>query len=220
MEKLELSFEGAPLHPSMEISTTKEHMGNANITKDHPWHLDEKPWQDYPWKKTKMHTDLECHYLYRVAKQLGSGNYLSLGAYKGLSTACLAYGLRDSGGAGGVYAVDLFTHGENARESFDMGMTRVGLWPFVTVCTGYTQDWADRFEEHGFKFKFILIDADHSYETCKLDWELYNKLLAPRGLVAFHDVNFNTVNRVIEEIDKDQWEQVDHVYRLKTFARR
>jgi len=220
MRKIDLSFDGAPLRPEMIIEHTKHHVGDAHIGKNHPWNREVKPWMDYPWKKTKMHTDLECHYFYRTAKLIGTGNYLSLGAYKGLSTACLAMGLRNSGCQGKVYAVDLFNHGEGSRESFNMGMDSTGLWPWVEVCVGFTQDWAPQFMEQGLRFKFILIDADHGYETCKLDFELYNELLTPDGLIAFHDVNFTTVNRVIEEIDKDQWEQVDHVYRLKTFARR
>lgn len=220
MDKLDLSFDGAPLRSEMIIENTQEKLGDAHIAKDHPWHGEPKPWLDYPWKKTKMHTDIECHYFYRTVKMMGPGNCVSLGAYKGLSTACMAYAMRDSNSPGRVYAVDLFTHGEYARESFDMGMDRTQLWPWIEVCTGYTQDWAETFEKRGIRFKFILIDADHNYETCKLDWELYKGLLAPGGLIAFHDVNFTTVDRVIQEIDKSQWEQVDFVFRLKTFRRR
>lgn len=220
MRKIELSLDGAPLRPEMNVSYTNEDIGVGHIAKDHPWHREVKPWMDYPWKKTKMHTYLECHYFYRTAKLIGSGNYLSLGTYKGLSTACLAMGLRDSGGSGKVYAVDLFNHTDGQRESFDIGIANVKLEPFVEVCAGFTQDWAPTFAERELKFNFILIDADHSYETCKLDFELYSELLTPDGLIAFHDVNFNTVNRVIEEIDKNKWNQLDHVYRLKTFTRR
>jgi cephalosporin hydroxylase len=36
---------------------------------------------------------------------------------------------------------------------------------------------------------FLFIDGDHSYDGVKCDWELFSPLVAPGGLVAFHDVN-------------------------------
>jgi predicted O-methyltransferase YrrM len=35
---------------------------------------------------------------------------------------------------------------------------------------------------------FILIDGDHSYEGAKRDFELYRELVAPGGMIAFHDI--------------------------------
>lgn len=35
---------------------------------------------------------------------------------------------------------------------------------------------------------FLFIDADHSYEGVKRDFELYSPLVRPGGLVAFHDI--------------------------------
>jgi predicted O-methyltransferase YrrM len=36
---------------------------------------------------------------------------------------------------------------------------------------------------------FLFIDGDHGYDGVKRDWELFSPLVAPGGLVAFHDVN-------------------------------
>lgn len=35
---------------------------------------------------------------------------------------------------------------------------------------------------------FLMIDGDHSYEGVKRDFELYASLVAPDGLIAFHDI--------------------------------
>jgi predicted O-methyltransferase YrrM len=35
---------------------------------------------------------------------------------------------------------------------------------------------------------FLFIDADHRYEGAKRDFELYEPLVAPGGLIAFHDI--------------------------------
>jgi len=41
---------------------------------------------------------------------------------------------------------------------------------------------------NGKKIDFLFIDADHTYEGVKRDFELYSPLLAKNGIVAFHDV--------------------------------
>lgn len=34
----------------------------------------------------------------------------------------------------------------------------------------------------------LFIDGDHSYEGCRLDFEMYRHLVAPDGLIVFHDI--------------------------------
>ncbi len=58
-------------------------------------------------------------------------------------------------------------------------------------------------------FDFILIDADHSFEGVKKDYQNYRPLLAPGGLLALHDVLENKVdpsidvNRFWNELEAD-----------------
>lgn len=37
-------------------------------------------------------------------------------------------------------------------------------------------------------YEFCLIDADHTYDSAKADWENYSPMVAPDGIVAFHDI--------------------------------
>ena len=42
-------------------------------------------------------------------------------------------------------------------------------------------------EQDGIKPEFIMVDGDHSYEGVRQDAELYYDLLAPGGIMVFHD---------------------------------
>jgi len=35
---------------------------------------------------------------------------------------------------------------------------------------------------------FLFIDADHSYEGVKMDFEMYSPLVKSGGIIAFHDI--------------------------------
>ncbi|RBP52937.1 class I SAM-dependent methyltransferase [Arenicella xantha] len=56
------------------------------------------------------------------------------------------------------------------------------------------------------KFDAIMIDADHSYEGVKQDFELYSSLVAERGIIILHDIIKNQfdpsiqVNRFWDEL--------------------
>jgi hypothetical protein len=47
------------------------------------------------------------------------------------------------------------------------------------------------------KIDILFIDGDHSYEGVKLDFELYSKLLTPKGVVILHDSDENYSNSLI-----------------------
>ena len=55
------------------------------------------------------------------------------------------------------------------------------------------------------KIDVLFIDGDHSYEGVKLDFELYSKLLAPKGVVILHDSDEKYSNSLIisEDAKKD-----------------
>ncbi len=53
------------------------------------------------------------------------------------------------------------------------------------------------------QFDFIFIDADHTYDAVKADWDNYRPMLAPGGIIAFHDIVERTsygVSRLWAEI--------------------
>lgn len=46
----------------------------------------------------------------------------------------------------------------------------------------------------GESIDFLFIDGDHTYEGVKEDWVLWNRMVKPGGLIAFHDT-IPSVNR-------------------------
>ena len=51
----------------------------------------------------------------------------------------------------------------------------------------------------------MFIDGDHSYEGVKLDFELYSKILSPRGIILIHDTDSEYEESLIvsEDAKKD-----------------
>ncbi len=126
------------------------------------------------------------------------GDIVELGAWTGLTTCYLATAARVRG-AGRVFAVDTF---EGTREggaeyasiigyrgttypAFRDRMTRAGLNDMVSAIIGDTASSASLYS--GLPIRFLLIDADHSYEGVKRDFEAWSPLVAPGGLIVFHD---------------------------------
>jgi hypothetical protein len=185
--------------------------------KDSVWRNEKKPWGHPPYPgRASSHGSKEVHYLYRTALACG-GNIANLGVFRGVSTSALAHGVKERGD-GKVYAVDFFDRNtcftvEHITEVFE----ERGTLPWVEFCKGHTQDWAVHLNH--LKFNFIFVDADHQYESTLGDFKTWEPLLAPRGLIAFHDIGLNTVNKVIEE-ELSDWEIVDFVCNIKTFRRK
>ena len=63
----------------------------------------------------------------------------------------------------------------------------------------------------GAKFDVIMIDADHSYEGVKRDFELYKELVSDNGILVLHDV---IKNRFDPSIQVDQlWVEIQEKYK-------
>jgi predicted O-methyltransferase YrrM len=71
--------------------------------------------------------------------------------------------------------------------------------PIMIVGQSEDPEIIARAREHA-PYDFVFIDADHSYEACKRDWENYSPMVRPGGIVGFHDYNHPPVKRVFDEI--------------------
>ena len=124
---------------------------------------------------------------------------------------------------GHVFGIDLFEVSEEYPEAVGKDVVSIAFGTrgitknFVTLCKGRTNEWAKKLSH--LKFKFIFIDADHKYESVLEDFKLWSPLLEPGGLISFHDIDKDSVHRVITE-ELNDWDLVDHVYRIKTFKRK
>ncbi len=221
----ELNDQGAPMFPSMVIKRDPSKVALAGRAKDHDVYREEsKPWGYGPYPGAGAgHPSSEVHYIYRTVFRLGVGNYANLGTFRGVTASAMAHALKELEG-GTVYTIDLhdLTNGIDRNGAFSVSkLTEIfkqrETYPYVSFCKGYTHEWAEKLKH--LRFKFVFIDADHNYETCKQDFLLWSALLEPDGEIAFHDVDMNTVDRVINEELKD-WELIEHIGRIKTFKRK
>ena len=209
--------EGAPINSVMVQEKDESRVMQPGRTKDHPVYKNEdKPWGRPPYPHRSRHASVETHYLYRTALRLG-GNVANLGTYRGSTASAMAHGVKDHG-FGRVYTVDLHdVNGAYSIEQLSKVFKERKLTKFIDFRKGYTHNIAHELKH--LRFNFIFIDADHHYESCKQDFRLWSKLLAPGGEIAFHDVDINTVDKVITE-EMGDWELVDHVYKIKNFRRK
>ncbi|MCP4700096.1 MAG: class I SAM-dependent methyltransferase, partial [Gammaproteobacteria bacterium] len=62
---------------------------------------------------------------------------------------------------------------------------------------------------NGKKIDLLYIDADHSYEGVKKDFELYAPLVKPDGMIGFHDIVYHPPGTVTHPAEVDRfWNEI------------
>jgi predicted O-methyltransferase YrrM len=132
---------------------------------------------------------------------------VEVGSYTGKSTSCLARGSSE-GWRVPVYAVDLWTvgtsdAGRNFRvrrlaepvdeskfhmpEVLEVFRRRMDIYgaDLVFECMGASVDVAATFPHR--TVGLLFIDAEHSYDACRADFEAWSPKVEPGGIIALHD---------------------------------
>jgi predicted O-methyltransferase YrrM len=157
-------------------------------------------WQRMHWSSGDgMMTPQERLAIYRLACDTAvQGDFVELGAWKGLTTCYLAAACR-ARGHGHVYAVDTFAgtreddtryaaidrYGGSTFKAFRTIVHRSGFADVVTPCVGLTTDVVEQHRSR--RLAFLLIDADHSYAGVRADFEAWAPLVASGGTIVLHD---------------------------------
>lgn len=84
-----------------------------------------------------------------------------------------------------------------------MGIEMTGNYPDdVIIGDSHSDNTLNEVKKrlNGQELDVLFIDADHSYEGCKKDYEMYAPLVRKGGIVAFHDIIQNGWH-------KEAWEQ-------------
>lgn len=79
---------------------------------------------------------------------------------------------------------------ENFKEKFRYYKDikkKLSKYPNIQVIHGVTHLEAKKFDDHSIDFLFV--DADHSYEGVKRDFEAWYSKVKPSSIIAFHDSN-------------------------------
>jgi len=87
---------------------------------------------------------------------------------------------------------------------------------FVEVVKSGTGRAAEKYSD--LKIDFLFIDADHSYEGVKADFEAWSPKVKEDGIIAFHDSNFEPVKQFQSEIE--DWVMFDSLENLTVWRRK
>lgn len=102
-----------------------------------------------------------------------------------------------------LYLVDCWEdHHEDYDELFhdhntNFKIMNQNLLPFhdrIQICKGYSDKIVHNFNDE--MFDFIYIDANHSYEGCKLDLDLYWNKLKKGGIIMGDDYHINDIDEL------------------------
>ncbi len=159
-------------------------------------------------------TAAERRFLFRAATRVESGTCIvELGVWHGLSTIYLAGGSA-AGNRAPVYSVDRFVasgsaapvlaahHGHGADWDYGETFARnvraarraVQITPVRADTAAAGRVW------DGPPIGLLFVDADHSLEGVRRDWNAWRNHIAPKGTVAFHDYS-NSEYEVAEFVD-------------------
>lgn len=148
--------------------------------------------------------------LYRLAATWPvSGDVVELGSWVGLTTSYLATACRVRGDER-VYAVDTFhgtkegdttypsvaRYGGNTLDAFRNQIEKAKVADVVKTLVGDTGEVAARYPGRG--IRMLLIDADHSYDGVRNDFERWLPHVAPGGLIVFHDYLMHDIARYVD----------------------
>ncbi len=127
-----------------------------------------------------------------LLKQFGAETYLALGIGNGGSFAMECFFMKET--LGFACAVDNL-----AYKDLGIGQSEIEILSFIENAKhlvnnqiGFVNSTTDDYFksiDSNLKYDVIFIDADHSYEGAKKDYDNALKHIEPNGLIIFHDIN-------------------------------
>jgi predicted O-methyltransferase YrrM len=147
---------------------------------------------------------------------------LEIGSYLGASACYIAAGLAHVGGM--LTCIDTWqneTMPEGERDTFAEFQRNVAAVRHRLILIRKPTEELTTAELGG-PFHLVFIDGDHSYAAARRDFDLVAPAVAPKGIVAFHDVRaYPDVTRVVGEVmATGEWEPVSIVSNLMWLRRR
>lgn len=147
-----------------------------------------------------MHKHLETELLFDLASSLPKNkNILEIGSYKGLSSLCLALGAKNIEGR--LFCISLWTNEIYADWKNNMKKNQIDPTAIVGNANLVLKNLSIN------NLGMIFIDSGHSYEDCKIQFELSTENITDDCLVAFHDYghpNYPGVKKYCDEITNEK----------------
>lgn len=172
----------------------------------------------------------EPYLIYDMPRIVGGGDVVNLGHARGGSAFIMAKSLKRHGLPGKVLSVDCYGPVEKVSDGQVKSnlaelerRNRLQLDYRVDFRNATTAAVGEECLRNGERFKFVFIDADHSYVGVLNDFKVWSPLVEVGGYIGFHDCNQDHTYKVLTEelIDSPVWkERTDlHVYRIRVFER-
>lgn len=129
-----------------------------------------------------------------------NSNALEIGSYLGASTCYIAAGLQGSHPS--ITCIDTWgneTMPEGEQDTFSrFAENTKSIREELILIRKYSSEVSR--QELNSSFALIFLDGDHSYKQTRADFDLFSPLLAPTGVLVFHDsLFFEGVSRVLGE---------------------
>jgi len=139
-----------------------------------------------------------------LAALLRPQRILEIGTFDGVSTAARYAGAKVFGHQPQMFCVDLKIRTEKIKANFRaMGVGGPDLGENFIFLEGDSRRVLPEIAKFGMKFDLVLIDGCHDERFVCEDWDnVQSRLLAPRGVVLFHDVTtMPWIGRIIDVIE-------------------
>ena len=145
----------------------------------------------------------EAYGLFTIASSLkAKGCVVEIGSWKGKSTICIAKGILNKEMK--IIAIDPHVgsqeHQGNGRvwtyDEFKANIKDAGVENQIVPILKYSNEARKEVSQ---SVEFLFIDGAHDYDSVKTDYEIWGPLLIDDGYLAFHDYQWEGVNRLVKE---------------------
>lgn len=141
--------------------------------------------------KKALHKDV-CNQIIPILKDQSPKNILEIGTFKGFSMGLFRYFMPNCN----VLSIDIVRHKEAEQISLLFGNCKLIKGDSSHI---YKQNIQT-------KFDFILIDGDHSYNSCKKDWNNVQPNISNSCTILFDDLgHLRGCGKVFYEIKDDRY---------------
>jgi len=206
-----------------KVKEDRSHRDHTLNPRSHPIGAEvyDNPSKRKIWRQLDQYALLsrpEQRFLQDVPRFLGTGDYANLGHAQGASALLLADGLREYEYAGKVYSVDFFPKKNDLKKAIRL-VQEFGLEDRIELCKGSTKEWSQKLEDK--RFKFIFVDADHSFQGVKDDFYSWSFLLEKGGWIGFHDTNQDFSHKALQDTVVGRWHELEafHIHRIRIFQK-
>lgn len=153
---------------------------------------------------------------YAITYMLKAETAVCLGSGSGFVPRCMRAAQRECNPKGRTILIDGNTGNGAPPDWLHENAHFQKEWHDVEKWVMRTSEGAEKLRSDGILIDYLHIDADHSYEGSRQDFEDYARLLRAGGMVSLHDTRYHKlaptfgVNKTVEDIrTMPEWEVME-----------